>query len=350
MELSAAQLRDILGGEIQGDETIKVNNFNKIEEAQKGDLTFFANSKYESFLYTTKASIILISKGFKLVRDIEPTIIYVDDAYSSMATLLEFIDKEQKSEIKSGIDAKAVVHKSAKVSSDATISAFAFIDENVVIGKGCVIYPYTFVGKGSIIGDNTIIYPNVTIYHSVSIGQNCIIHAGAVIGADGFGFAPQLDGYKKIPQVGSVVIEDNVEIGANTCIDRASIGVTMIRKGAKLDNLVQIAHNCSVGSHTVMASQTGMAGSSSIGEWCQAGGQTGIAGHLKVGDRVNIGGQTGILGNISSDTNIFGSPAMELSKAKRSFVIIPKLPEMWKKLASLEKNVSIIQKQIEKGK
>lgn len=346
MEITARELNDIVKGEIVGNENVVIHNFNKIEYAKSGDLTFFANVKYESFVYTTKASVILVSNDFVPQRELCATIIKVENVYATLALLFEFVDKEQKQIQSKGIDNLAVVRQPSYIGTDVYISAFAYVEESAKIGNRTIIYPHVYVGKNVVIGDDCVIYPNTTIYHSVKIGNRCIIHAGAVIGADGFGFAPQMDGYKKIPQIGDVIIEDNVEIGANTCIDRASLGSTIIRKGVKLDNLIQIAHNCSVGEHTVLASQTGMAGSSSIGQWCQAGGQTGIAGHLKIGDRVNIGGQTGILGDIESDRNIFGSPAMDLSVAKKSFVIMPKLPEMWKKLSKLEKNIETIEDKI----
>lgn len=348
MNITAKELNNIINGELIGDENIVVNNFSKIEEAKSGDLTFFANIKYEPFVYSTGASIILVNKDFVAKKELSKTIIKVDNVYATLALLLEFIDNKQKVKMPEGINPLAAVKQSISISGDASISEFAYVEEGAKIGKRTIIYPHVYIGKNVEIGDDCIIYPNVTIYHSVKISNRCIIHAGSVIGADGFGFAPQLDGYKKIPQIGSVIIEDDVEIGANTCIDRASLGNTIIKRGAKLDNLIQIAHNCSVGEHTVLASQTGMAGSSSIGQWCQAGGQTGIAGHLKIGDRVNIGGQTGILGDIESDRNIFGSPAMDLSVAKKSFVIMPKLPDMWRKLSNLEKSIEKIENKIDK--
>lgn len=346
MEITVRELNDIVKGEIVGNENVVINNFSKIEDAGNGDLTFFANDKYESFVYTTKASVILVGKDFVPQKELDATIVKVDNVYATLALLLEFVDNQQKHVHTKGIDKLAVVKKSCIIGDGVCISAFAYVEEGAKIGNRTIIYPHVYIGKNVEIGDDCVVYPNATIYHNVKIGNRCIVHSGAVIGADGFGFAPQLDGYKKIPQIGNVIIEDDVEIGANTCIDRASLGSTTIKKGAKLDNLIQIAHNCSVGEHTVLASQTGMAGSSTIGQWCQAGGQTGIAGHLKIGDRVNIGGQTGILGNIESDRNIFGSPAMDLSVAKKSFVIMPKLPEMWRKLSQMEKSIETIENKI----
>ncbi len=348
MQLTAKQLVDILGGEIQGDENILVSNFNNIEIAKSGDLSFYANPKYEKFVYTTEASIILVSKDFIPSKDVRSTLIRVDDAYSAMSKLLSYIYSIKCPRPQAAISSKSEIHSTAVIGEGTYIAPFVVIEEGVRVGANCIIYPHTYIAKGVEIGDDTIIYSNVSIYYDCKIGNRNIIHSGAVIGADGFGFAPQLDGYHKIPQIGNVIIEDDVEIGANTCIDRAALTSTIIHKGAKLDNLIQIAHNCEVGSHTVMASQTGMAGSSSIGEWCQTGGQTGIAGHLKIGNRVVLGGQTGVLGNIKDDKVLMGSPSMDLDIAKRSYVIFPKLPDMYKKIGALEKELEELKKSIEK--
>lgn len=339
IQFSAEQIAEVLGGRIEGNPSVVVNDFAKIEDATEGKLTFLANLKYESYIYTTKASIVLVAESFEPREPVSSTLIRVADPYASLARLMQLVD-EQTRYRPVGIDARAVVMDGAQLGAGVYIGAGAVIEAGAEIGDGCQIYPNSYVGRGSKLGAGSIVYPNATIYHGVVIGQRCIIHAGAVIGADGFGFAPQLDGYHKIPQMGSVVIEDDVEIGANTCIDRAVMGSTIIRRGAKLDNLVQVAHNCEVGAHTVMAAQGGMAGSSSIGSWCQTGGQVGIAGHLKIGDRVQLGGQTGVLGNIESDRVVLGSPAMDASAAMRSYAVLAKLPEMYRQLGRIEKEIS----------
>lgn len=348
IELSAKELADIISAEIIGDDFVKVSNFARIEDAECGDITFFANEKYEQYLYTTKASIILLPKDFNLKENIKATMLLVDDVYSSMSVMLEYVSDNKSKSIVKGINEKSFIDSTVKLGIDCSIFPFVYIDKNSIIGNNCIIYPHTYIGQNCIIGDNTVIYSNVSIYSDTSVGNNCIIHSGAILGSDGFGFAPQLDGYKKIPQIGNVVIEDNVEIGANSCVDRASLGSTIIKKGVKLDNLVQVAHNCSIGSNTVIASQAGVAGSSSVGEWCQFGGQTGIAGHLKIGDRVVTGGQTGVLGNVKNDSVIFGSPAMDINVAKKSFVVIPKLSEIWRNVDRLNKTVSEIKDVLKK--
>lgn len=341
LEYRVQQIADLLGGRIEGDAERLIRGFGKIESAVEGELTFLANDKYEQYIYTTSASAVLVGDNFVPSAEIAASLIRVADPYAALARLMQFAD-QQLHPRRVGLDKRAIVSAHAQIGQECYIGANAVVEDGVVLGDGCQIYPNAFIGEGARIGAGTIVYPNATIYHGVVVGERCIIHAGAVLGADGFGFAPQLDGYHKIPQLGNVVIEDDVEIGANTCIDRAAMGSTVIKQGAKLDNLVQIAHNCQVGEHTVLASQVGMAGSSTIGSWCQAGGQVGIAGHLSIGDRVQMGGQTGILGNIKSDRSIFGSPAMEVSEAMRSFVIIPKLPDMYRRLGKLEKEVEVI--------
>lgn len=336
LEFSAEQIAHLLNGKIEGDPNVLVHDFAKIEDAQEGQITFLANPKYEPFLYTTQASIVLINEDFTPKEKTSSTFIRVADAYSALAELIQKVEPMINVRPQ-GIHPKAVVSETAYIDGVAYIGAGAVIEEGAIIGKGCYIYPNSYIGANCKIGENSIIYPNVTIYYKCEIGSNCIIHAGAVIGADGFGFAPQLDGYHKIPQLGIVIIEDDVEIGANTCIDRAVMGSTRIKCGAKLDNLVQIAHNCEVGKHTVMAAQGGIAGSSKIGSWCQTGGQVGIAGHLQIGDRVQLGGQTGVIGNIADDKVMLGSPAMEARNAMRIYATMNKLPDMYRSLSELEK-------------
>lgn len=340
LSFTAGEIAHILGGLVEGDSEVRVHDFAKIEEARPGTLSFLSNLKYESYIYTTQASIILVSHTFSPREAVEATLIRVDDPYASLARLMQIVaDKLQHRP--TGIDSTAISPE-AQVGADVYVGHGAVIETGAQIGDRCLIYPNVYIGRGVVIGSDTTIYPNAVLYHDVQIGTRCIIHAGAVIGADGFGFAPQLDGYHKIPQLGNVVIEDDVEVGANTCIDRAVMGSTTIRRGAKLDNLIQVAHNCEVGAHTVMAAQGGMAGSSSIGSWCQTGGQVGIAGHLHIGDRVQLGGQTGVLGSIESDKVLLGSPAMDARTAMRVYATLSKLPEMYRQITQLEKELNNI--------
>ena len=314
MQFSASQIAPLISGVIEGDASVLVSNFGKIESAQPGDLAFLANPKYESFAYTTKASILLVANTF--------------------APRLH------------GISPKAHIADDVELGEDVYVAPFAVIEPGAKIGRGCQVHSFAYIGRGVTLGEGTVIYPQVTLYHGVQVGARCIIHAGAVLGSDGFGFAPEPDGYHKIPQLGSVLVEDDVEIGANTCIDRAVMDNTVIRRGVKLDNLIQIAHNCEVGEHTVMASQVGLAGSSAVGKWCRFGGQVGIGGHLTIGDRVEMAGQTGVLGNVASGTALMGSPGMPLREAMRSFVIQPKLPDMYRRLQALEKELAELKKQL----
>lgn len=338
LQYTAEQIAHALGGVVEGNASAIVSGFANIEEARAGQLTFLSNPKYEPHLYTTGASIVLVNSDLCLRESVSTTLIRVPNAYAALAQLMQIVDQETRPRY-SGIDPRGIVQEGVTLGKDVYVGAGAVIEAGAVVGDGVQIYPNSYVGQGSEIGEGTIIYPNVTIYHGITIGKRCIIHAGAVIGADGFGFAPKLDGYHKIPQLGNVIIEDDVEIGANTCIDRATLSSTIIRRGAKLDNLVQVAHNCQVGEHTVMAAQGGMAGSASIGSWCQTGGQVGIAGHLKIGDRVQLGGQTGVIGNLKSDQQLLGSPAMDARQAMRIYATMGKLPDMYKQIALLEKEI-----------
>ncbi len=342
IKFTAKEIAEILKGAVQGDQTTELSNFGKIETAQKGDLTFLANPKYEQYLYTTEASAVLVNKEFEPKEDYKTTLIRVEDPYDSLAQLLQLV-AQQLDPKRKGIDQRAVISETAEVSDDCYIAANAFIDDNAKIGKGVQIYPNVYVGRNVIVEDNVILYPNVTIYYGVHIGKNCIIHSGAVIGSDGFGFAPTLQGYNKIPQIGNVVLEEDVEIGANTCIDRAAMGSTVVRQGTKLDNLVQIAHNCEVGSHNVFAGQAALAGSTKTGAWCQIGGQVGVAGHLKIGDRVQISAQSGIMNDIPNDKTMFGSPAIEAREAMRGIVMNRKLPKLFDSVKKLEKELKEIQ-------
>lgn len=336
-------LASLLSAEIVGDASAIVTGFGKIETAQRGELTFLSNTKYEPHIYTTKATAVLVSRSFCPKQPLEANLLKVDDPYAALATLMQLAG-EQLAPRRRGIDPRAVVATEVQIGEDCYIGAGAVVEEGVVLGDRCQIYPNVYIGRGVAVGSDTTIYPNASIYYGCKVGAECIIHAGAVIGSDGFGFAPQLDGYKKIPQLGNVVLEDRVEVGANTCIDRATLGSTIIREGVKLDNLVQIAHNVEVGSHTVLAAQVGIAGSARLGAWCQAGGQVGIAGHLNIGDRVQMAGQTGILGSIKSDQTVMGSPAMDARVAMRSYATLRKLPDLLRRLEQLEQELKSIQK------
>ncbi|WP_418495584.1 UDP-3-O-(3-hydroxymyristoyl)glucosamine N-acyltransferase [Coprobacter sp.] len=346
MEFSAQQIADFLHGEIIGDNQVKVNNLSKIEEGKPGTLTFLANPKYTHHIYTTQASIVLVNRNFEPEQKIKATLIKVDDAYSCLAQLLNLVNQARPE--KKGIDKDTCIAASATISQSVYIGAFAYVSENVKVGENVKIYPQVYIGDNVTIGDNTILYPGVKIYHDCVIGKNCIIHAGAVIGADGFGFAPHNGTYIKIAQIGNVIIEDQVEIGANTTIDRATMGSTIVRKGAKLDNLIQVAHNVEIGENTVMAAQVGVAGSTKIGSHCMVGGQVGFAGHITIGDRVNIGAQSGIPNHVSSDASILGYPAVPAREFARSTVMIKKLPELNQTVKQLQKEIENLKKQLEK--
>ncbi|MGV8962151.1 MAG: UDP-3-O-(3-hydroxymyristoyl)glucosamine N-acyltransferase [Candidatus Saccharimonadaceae bacterium] len=339
MEFSAKQIAEFLQGEIEGNPDVKVNNFAKIEEGTANTLTFLSNPKYTHYVYETQADIILVNADFKPEKEIKATLIRVVNAYESLAKLLELVEKTKSS--KKGIEPMSFIASTAQIGENGYIAAFAYISEKAVVGNDCKIFPHVFIGENVIIGNNVTLYSGVKIYEGCKIGDNAILHAGAVIGSDGFGFAPQADGsYHKIPQIGNVVIENDVEIGANTTIDRAVMGSTIIRQGVKLDNLIQIAHNVEIGKHTVMAAQVGVAGSTKIGEQCVFGGQVGLAGHIKIGDNVKIGAQSGILRSTKDGSEIIGSPAIGIKNYYKSSVIFRKLPDIDKQLSQLEKEVN----------
>ena len=342
MEFSAKQIATYLHGEIVGNENETVHTFAKIEEGVPGAISFLSNPKYTQYIYTTQSSIVLVNKDLKLDHDVKTTLIKVDNAYESLAQLLTLY--EQSKPKKTGIDPLASIAPTAKIGNNVYIGPFACVE----IGDNTYIHPHVTIGCHAKVGNNTTLYPHVTIYQDCHVGNNCILHAGCVIGADGFGFAPSSQGYDKIPQIGIVIIEDNVEIGANTCVDRATMGATVIHQGVKLDNLIQIAHNVEIGSHTVMASQGGVAGSAKIGEWCVFAGQVGIAGHIKVGDHVTIGAQSGIPGNTKSGSTLMGYPAVDPKIFARSSVIFKKLPEMYTELQNLQKEIDELKKQLNK--
>lgn len=344
MEFTAATIAGFLKGEIVGNPETVVNTVAKIEEGHKGALSFLANPKYEHYIYTTKSSIVLVNNSFVASSEIEATLIKVENAYEAFASLLRLVDQSRPR--KKGIHPTAVIEPSAKLGSVAYIGPYAYIGENCIIGDGCSIYPQVYIGDNTRLGNNCTLYPGVKIYHECILGEGCTIHAGSVIGSDGFGFAPQSDSeFMKIPQLGNVILEDHVEIGANVTIDRATMGSTIIRKGVKLDNLIQIGHNVEVGENTVMAAQTGIAGSSKVGKNCMFGGQVGIAGHLKISDGTKIGAQGGIAGDVKEEnTAIIGSPAIDFRLFLKSSVIFKKLPEMKMKIDRIEKDIESLKK------
>jgi UDP-3-O-[3-hydroxymyristoyl] glucosamine N-acyltransferase len=344
MEFTAVTIAGFLKGEIEGNPDIKVNTIAKIEEGQPGALSFLANPKYEHYIYETKSSIILVNKSFVPSSRIDATLIKVENSYEAFASLLRLVDQARPR--KNGIHATAIIETTSKVGSEVFIGPYAYIGENCVIGDGCSVYPHVYIGDNTKLGNNCTINPGVKIYHDCILGEGCIIHAGTVIGSDGFGFAPQSDSeFMKIPQLGNVILEDHVEIGANVTIDRATMGSTIIRKGVKLDNLIQIAHNVEVGENTVMAAQTGISGSTKVGKNCMFGGQVGLAGHIKIANGTKIGAQGGILGDVKEEnTSIIGSPAIEVKQFLRSSVIFKKLPEMKVKLDSLGKELESLKK------
>ena len=346
MEFSAKQIAEYIQGVIVGDENASVHTFAKIEEGVPGALSFLSNPKYTHFIYDTQSSIVLVNKDFEPEHEVKATLIKVDNAYESLAKLMSLYEASIPK--KSGIDPLASIAKNAIIGENVYIGPFACIEEGAVIGDNAFIHPHVTVGYNAKVGENTILYPHVTIYHDCRVGNNCILHAGSVVGADGFGFAPSPEGYEKIPQLGIAVLEDDVEIGANTCIDRATMGATIIHKGVKLDNLIQVAHNVEVGSHTVMASQVGVVGSAKIGEWCMFGGQVGVAGHIKVGDHVNVGAQSGIPGNTKSGQTLMGYPAIDPRQFAKSAAVYKRLPEMYSDVNRLLKEIEELKKQINK--
>lgn len=344
MQLTAAQIAVLVNGKVDGNADIAVASFGKIEEAQQGQLAFLANPKYEDFLYTTKASIIIVNDTQEFKQPITATLIKVPDAYSAFATLLDKYQQIQQQQL-TGIQQPVYIDATAKIGDNVFIGAFAYIGKNVVVGDGTKIYPSTFIGDNVTIAQHTILHPGVKIYHDCIIGSKVTIHAGSVIGADGFGFAPQADGsFKKVPQIGNVLIEDNVEIGSNTCIDRATIGSTIIKSGAKLDNLLQIAHNVEVGNNTVIAAQTGVSGSTKIGNNVMIGGQAGLAGHLIIGNGAKINAQTGVGKAVKPGTSVTGTPFDEFRKYMRNQAFVRSLPQMEKRLKELEALVKELRK------
>lgn len=346
MEFSAKQIAEYVQGTIVGDENASVHTFAKIEEGIPGALSFLSNPKYTQYIYDTQSSIVLVNKDFEPEKEVKTTLIKVNNAYESLAKLMTLYEQSQPK--RTGIHPLAYVAPTAKIGENVYLAPFACVGDNAEIGDGTELHPHATVGRGAKVGKNCILYTNCNVYHDCRVGNNCILHSGSVVGADGFGFAPSPDGYEKIPQIGIAILEDNVEIGANTCIDRATMGATIIRKGVKLDNLIQIAHNVEVGSNTVMASQTGVAGSTKVGEWCMFGGQVGIGGHIKIGNKVNLGAQSGVPGSIKDGQNLIGTPPMELKNYFKSSAVFKKLPDMYKELNALRKEIDELKKQLNK--
>jgi UDP-3-O-[3-hydroxymyristoyl] glucosamine N-acyltransferase len=340
MQFTAAQIAMLISGRIEGDASATVDSFGKIEEAKANQLAFLANPKYEEYLYTTQASVIIINETQELKQPVSSTLIRVPDAYSAFATLLHKYQEILRQQM-SGVQEPSYIHKSAVIGQNVFIGAFTYISENVQLGNNVKIFPGGYLGNNVKVGDNTILYPGVKIYHDCAVGKNVVIHGGTIIGSDGFGFVPQADGtHKKIPQIGNVVIEDHVEIGSNATIDRATIGSTVIRTGAKLDNLIQIAHNVEVGANTVIAAQVGVSGSTRIGRNVQIGGQAGLAGHIQIADGTKINGQSGVSKSIKiPNTAVTGTNAYDYNSAMRSQAVGRHLPELEKRVGELEKLV-----------
>ncbi len=340
MQITARELCALLNGKLEGNPDVVVSGPSKIEEGQPGTLTFLANPKYEHFVYTTKASILLAGEDFTPTQPLSATIIRVENVYACVALLLDKFGSEITQQ--TGISKQAFVDSSAEIGEGTSIGHFTVVDKQAKIGKNCTIYPQVFIGEDVTIGDNVTLHSGVKIYHKCQLGNNIVLHSNVVIGADGFGFAPQEHGtYKKVAQIGNVLIEDNVEIGSNTTVDRATMGSTYIRRGVKLDNLIMIAHNVEIGENTVIAAQTGIAGSTRIGKNCMIGGQVGIVGHIQIADRTKIQAQSGISRTIKDpDTAWYGSPAIDYGDFLKAQVVFKKLPELQKKINELEKLVS----------
>lgn len=343
MEFTAKQIAQFVQGRVEGDDSVTINTFSKIEEGKPGAITFLANPKYTHYIYETKASIVLVDESLEVEGDVKPTLIRVSNARDCVAKLLQLYQNMKPR--KTGVDPLAFVSPSAKVGDGVYIGAFAYVGDGVTVGDGSQVYPHATIYDGAQVGKDCIIYPNVSIYHECRVGNGCIIHSGAVIGADGFGFAPNGESYDKIPQIGIVILEDNVEIGANTCVDRSTMGATVVKKGVKLDNLVQIAHNVEVGENTVMSAQVGIAGSTKVGQWCMFGGQVGIAGHIEIGDKVFLGAQSGVPSSLKSGQQLIGTPPMESRPYFRSQAIFQRLPEIYREVNALRKELNELKNQ-----
>ena len=339
MDFKVTDIAKFLNGEIIGDKNIRVSNVSKIEEGKPGTLAFLANLKYENFLYSTNASVVLVNKDFVPKENINTTLIKVDDAYQAFASLLDLY-MQAKALLKTGIEQPSYIDTTSEIGKEIYVGAFAYIGKNSKIGNNTKLYPQVYIGDNVTIGEDCIIYSGAKVYSDTVIGDRCILHSGSVIGSDGFGFAPLENGsYKKIAQIGNAILEDDVEIGANTTIDCGTMDSTIIRKGSKIDNLVQVGHNCEVGESTVIAAQSGMAGTSKVGKNCKFGGQVGLAGHLTIGDNVFIGAQSGVAKSVKSDSVILGSPAIEIKDAIRAITVYKNLPKLREEVIQLQKEI-----------
>lgn len=338
MKFTATQIAGILEGEVEGNPQIAVHKLSKIEEGEKGSLTFLANPKYTPFIYSTKASITIVNKDFIPEQDLSTTLIKVEDAYKSFSTLLEYYNQVKSNKV--GIESPTFISESVVYGEGFYLGAFSYLGDNVKIGNNVKIYPNVYIGDNVSIGNNVIVFAGAKIYSESIIGEECVIHSGVIIGADGFGFTPNDNGeYSKVPQTGNVILEDNVDVGAGTTIDRATLGSTILRKGVKLDNQIQIAHNVEIGEHTAIAAQTGIAGSTKIGKYCLIGGQVGIVGHITIGDRVRIQAQSGIGRNVKDDEILQGSPAFNYGDYNKSYVHFKNLPKLVNIITNVEKKV-----------
>lgn len=345
MEFTAQMVAGLIGGTIVGNPEEKINNFAKIEEGKPGCISFLANDKYEHYIYATESSVVLVNNNFEPKHDIKATLIKVPDAREAVAKLLQMYESMKPK--RTGISELAFIDSSAKIGEGCYIGPFVAIAEGAEVGDGCVLHPHVTIGRNAKVGSNTEIYSNAVIYHDCKVGERCILHSGCVIGADGFGFQPTETGYEKIPQIGIAIIEDDVEIGANTCVDRAVMGATIVHSGVKLDNLVQIAHNDEVGSHTVMSAQVGIAGSTKVGEWCMFGGQVGINGHISIANKTMCGAQSGIGSTIKKEgLAIQGSPAIDGRNFWKSSAIFKNLPEMWAEFNQMKKEIKALKEEL----
>ncbi len=344
MEFTAKQIAAFIGGEIVGDENATVCTFAKIEEGMPSALSFLANPKYTSYIYDTQSSIVLVNSDFVAEKPIKATLIKTANAYESLAKLMTLYESMKPK--KTGISPMASVAASATIGESVYIGPFVSIGEKAVIGAGTIIEANTSVGDNATIGSDCILYSGVSVYHDCKVGNRCILHAGSVVGSDGFGFAPGDNGYEKIPQIGIAILEDDVEIGANTCIDRATMGATIIKRGVKLDNMVQVAHNVVIDEYTVMAAQCGIAGSTKVGSWCMVGGQTGISGHIQIGNQVKVGGHSAISNSVKDGKAVMGYPAFDHTQFARASVIFKKLPEMYREMDALRKEIESLKQQL----
>ena len=348
MEFTAKQIAAYIGGEIVGDENATVSTFAKIEEGMPGALSFLSNPKYTAYIYDTQSSIVLVNSDFVPEKPIKATLIKTANAYESLAKLMMLYESVKPK--KRGISSMASVAESATIGENVYIGPFVYVGEKAVVGDNTIIEANASVGDGASVGSDCILYNNVTIYHGCKVGNRCILHAGSVVGSDGFGFAPSANGYDKIPQIGIAILEDDVELGANTCIDRATMGATVIKRGVKLDNLVQVAHNVVIDEHTVMAAQCGVAGSTKIGSWCMMGGQTGISGHIQIGNQVKVGGHSAITNSVKDGKAVMGYPAFDHTQFARASVVFKKLPEMYREMDTLKKEIESLKQQLANGK